>query len=81
MDPLLKLEGLTVHFSGLKALTDVSFDTHAGEVRAVIGPNGAGKTTLFNAISGYVQPTVCRPTKFRVKGCAGLSKTAGYFPS
>ena len=57
MDPLLKVQGVSVNFSGLKALANVTFDAHAGEVRAVIGPNGAGKTTLFNAISGYVPAT------------------------
>ena len=57
MEPLLKVQGVSVNFSGLKALANVTFDAHAGEVRAVIGPNGAGKTTLFNAISGYVPST------------------------
>ncbi len=57
MSGLLNLSGVSVHFSGLKALTDVSFDAKAGEVTALIGPNGAGKTTLFNVVSGYVQPT------------------------
>ena len=57
MDPLLKVQGVSVNFSGLKALANVTFDAHAGEGRAVIGPNGAGKTTLFNAISGYVPST------------------------
>lgn len=54
---LLDLRKLSVHFSGVRALTDVSFSTYPGEVRAVIGPNGAGKTTLFNAITGFVKPT------------------------
>ncbi len=57
MSGLLNLSGVSVHFSGLKALTDVSFSAKAGEVTALIGPNGAGKTTLFNVVSGYVQPT------------------------
>ena len=57
MEPLLKVQGVSVNFSGLKALANVTFDAHAGEVRAVIGPNGAGKTTLFNAISGYEEST------------------------
>ena len=54
---LLNVRGLTVRFSGLIALDDVSFGLEQGAVCAVIGPNGAGKTTLFNVISGYVRPT------------------------
>jgi branched-chain amino acid transport system ATP-binding protein len=54
---LLDIKGLSVRFSGLTALDDVSFTLEEGNVRAVIGPNGAGKSTLFNAISGYVTPT------------------------
>ncbi|MCA0845927.1 MULTISPECIES: ABC transporter ATP-binding protein [Salipiger] len=54
---LLDVKGLSVRFSGLTALDDVSFTLEEGNVRAVIGPNGAGKSTLFNAISGYVTPT------------------------
>lgn len=57
MSGLLSLENVSVHFAGLKALTDVSLSAQGGEVKALIGPNGAGKTTLFNVISGYVQPT------------------------
>jgi branched-chain amino acid transport system ATP-binding protein len=57
MAALLELANVSVHFAGLRALTDVSLEAKRGEVKAVIGPNGAGKTTLFNAITGYVQPT------------------------
>lgn len=57
MASLLELSQVSVRFSGLNAVTDVSFTASSGEVRAVIGPNGAGKTTLFNAITGYVRPS------------------------
>jgi len=68
---LLELRNLSVHFSGVRAVTDVSFCAYSGEVRAVIGPNGAGKTTLFNAITGFVKPTAGQ-VLFRGKEVQGL---------
>jgi branched-chain amino acid transport system ATP-binding protein len=92
MEPLLRLQGITVNFSGLQALANVTFNTHAGEVRAVIGPNGAGKTTLFNAISGYV-PSIegaihfkgepihgLAPHELSVKGVRRTFQNGGLFP-
>jgi branched-chain amino acid transport system ATP-binding protein len=55
-EPVLSVEGVTVHFAGLKVLDDVSVDLFPGEVVSVIGPNGAGKTTLLNVICGFVRP-------------------------
>ena len=57
MSELLKVEGLSVTFGGLKALNNVDIQLHKNEVLGLIGPNGAGKTTLFNAISGLVPPS------------------------
>ena len=57
MTVLLETRGLSKHFGGLKAVTDVSFALGKGEVRAVIGPNGAGKTTFVSLISGRIAPS------------------------
>jgi branched-chain amino acid transport system ATP-binding protein len=52
----LSVEGLAVHFGGLAAISNVSFDVNEGEIVGLIGPNGAGKTTAFNVITGYLRP-------------------------
>jgi len=54
--PLLEIKGLSMSFFGLRALADVSFDVHAGEIVGVIGPNGAGKSTLLNCVSRLYRP-------------------------
>jgi branched-chain amino acid transport system ATP-binding protein len=55
-DPVLRIEGLTKNFGGLRVTDGVTFDVRPGELHAVIGPNGAGKTTLINQISGLLRP-------------------------
>src|SRR5678815_4606380 len=53
---ILQLDGISLAFGGVKALTDISFDVREHEVRAIIGPNGAGKSSMLNCINGVYQP-------------------------
>jgi branched-chain amino acid transport system permease protein len=52
--PLLRVEGLSKSFGGLRAVSDVGFSIDEGEILGIIGPNGAGKTTLFNVLNGVL---------------------------
>ncbi|MGI0071303.1 MAG: ABC transporter ATP-binding protein [Thermoplasmata archaeon] len=54
---LLVVEGLTKQFSGVTAVSNLSFEVAEGEILGLIGPNGAGKTTLFSLLSGMLPPT------------------------
>jgi branched-chain amino acid transport system ATP-binding protein len=49
---LLRCEGVTKYFGGLRALDGVDLTVESGEIVGLVGPNGSGKTTLMNAISG-----------------------------
>lgn len=57
MDNILEVRGLKMHFGGVKAVDELSFDVHRHELLGVIGPNGSGKTTMFNALTGVYKPT------------------------
>jgi branched-chain amino acid transport system ATP-binding protein len=61
-DVLLKVEGVSLAFGGVKALTDVNFDVREHEIRAIIGPNGAGKSSMLNVINGVYRPQAGRIT-------------------
>ncbi|MGD1909118.1 MAG: metal ABC transporter ATP-binding protein [Leptolyngbyaceae cyanobacterium] len=53
-DPVLVVQGLTVHRGAYAAVQDVSFTVPSGVDTAIIGPNGAGKSTLVQALLGIL---------------------------
>src|SRR4051794_20018744 len=55
-DPLLRMDGISKAFPGVRALESVSLDLRAGEVLALLGENGAGKSTLIKVLGGAHLP-------------------------
>lgn len=53
----LRVDDVSKHFGGLKAMRDVNLTLGVGERISVIGTNGAGKSTLFNCIAGTYRAT------------------------
>jgi ribose transport system ATP-binding protein len=58
--PLLRMEGVSKHYGGVRALEDVRFACDRGSIHALLGENGAGKSTLIKILAGVVQPDAGR---------------------
>jgi len=56
MNDELVVSGISKQFSGVKAVSDVSFTVRPGEVHGLVGPNGAGKSTALGILSGFIPP-------------------------
>ena len=89
--PALALQGVTVRFGGIVALSDVALHVAEGETVGLIGPNGAGKTTLIDVIAGNRRPdpgkvlfygddvTRLRPVRRAHRGLARTFQTLSLF--
>ena len=56
MEQTLQLKNISMTFPGVKALSNISFNAHQGEVLGLVGVNGAGKSTMMNILCGIYQP-------------------------
>jgi ABC-2 type transport system ATP-binding protein len=50
------LDRVSKHYGPVRALREVTFRAHAGELVALLGPNGAGKTTAVKLLLGLMPP-------------------------
>lgn len=82
MESAIRVEGLSVRFGKVQALTRVSLD-FSGTSLGLLGPNGAGKSTLIKSLLGMIDPDEghasvlgidCRKERIR------LRRRVGYVP-
>ena len=57
---LLEIEGLAIHYGGIRAVKGIDLAVDEGEVVCLIGANGAGKTTTLRALAGILSPAAGR---------------------
>jgi len=55
-DKIIQAHHIYKTFPGVKALSDVSFDIHQGEIHCIVGENGAGKSTFIKILTGSLRP-------------------------
>jgi ABC-type multidrug transport system ATPase subunit len=53
MDDVIVVTGLCKDYGDVRAVDDLTFAVHRGEVFALLGPNGAGKTTTVEILEGH----------------------------
>jgi ABC-type multidrug transport system ATPase subunit len=71
---ILSVTGLTKHYGTLRAVDDVTFEVHPGQVFGFLGPNGSGKTTTIGMIFGIVTPTAGQLRLFGSDGPRALAQ-------
>jgi len=54
---MIRVEGLTKDYRGLRAVDNISFTCEPGTVTGFLGPNGAGKSTTLRILTGLTLPT------------------------
>ncbi|MCY0859947.1 MAG: ABC transporter ATP-binding protein [Sulfolobaceae archaeon] len=53
---MIRIEHISKSYGNIKAIDDVTFDVHNGEITAFVGLNGAGKTTTIKVSAGVIYP-------------------------
>ena len=54
--PLLRMEGVSKRYGGVRALEKADLEVWPGRIHAILGENGAGKSTLIKVMAGVVAP-------------------------
>lgn len=79
----IEVNHLTKIYGSQKAVDNISFQLHKGEVVGFLGPNGAGKSTTMKVITGYIRPDAgqVKVSGIRVDEFPGeTKKRIGYLP-
>lgn len=79
--PVLDVKSISKQFEAVRAVDDVSFDVHRGEILGYLGPNGAGKTTSIRMVLGIFRPD-SGEVAVHIDGHSGrlLKERTGYLP-
>ena len=55
MNNIIEVKNLVKQYKELKAIDNLSFEVHEGEILGLLGPNGSGKSTTINCILSLLE--------------------------
>ena len=79
----LVVSNIQKQYNGKKAVDNISFELHPGEIVGFLGPNGAGKSTTLKMIAGVLMPDVGKITinnQLVQMDAIASKKLIGYLP-
>ncbi len=79
-DNVIKVRDLVKDFSGHRAVNDLSFDLHRGEIFGFLGPNGSGKTTTMRMVLDIIRPDSGSVSVLGGKPNRETMRRVGYLP-
>jgi ribose transport system ATP-binding protein len=68
LDVIVRARAWSKTFGGARALDNVNFDLHAGEVHGLVGENGSGKSTFIKILAGFHSPDDPAVSQLEVNG-------------
>ncbi len=79
----VNVRNLSKSYGSAKAVDNISFEVHSGEILGFLGPNGAGKTTTMRIITCYLSPSAGSAQvegRDIINNSLEVRKVVGYLP-
>jgi len=76
----LEVRDISKTYATVRAVDNLSFEVHKGEIFGLLGPNGAGKTTSIRMILDIIKPDAGQISVLGAKMTEATKSRIGYLP-
>ena len=78
--PVISVQNVTKNYGNFRAVDNLSFEVHPGEIFAMLGPNGAGKSTTMRMILDIIKPDSGKIAVLGGQMTDAIKDKIGYLP-